>query len=173
MPVSWLRPLGEVEKQQRHLKSLSFFAPRTLHDHTATPMCRSRRAALLGKCISTPTSIHSGKTSPSKTSRLSGSGGNLVENHSLLGCVGLQLRTENTRNISFGRRHDFVKNRPQTSTAPRLSTPCAFRHHWMTHDAHVSPPPNTTSKIKSPRWNRPSRAASSSAIATDAAETLP
>src|ERR1035438_1668781 len=58
---------------------------------------------------------------------------------------------------------------------PAVNEPARHPHfyHWMTHEAHVRPLPKTTSKIRSPRWNRPSRAASSSAIATDAADTLP
>jgi hypothetical protein len=46
-------------------------------------------------------------------------------------------------------------------------------HHSITVLAQVSPPPNTTIKIKSPFLIRPVRFASSSAIATAAAEVLP
>ena len=43
----------------------------------------------------------------------------------------------------------------------------------MTAAPHVSPAPKTTSRIRSPRWILPDATASSSAMATDAAEVLP
>ena len=43
----------------------------------------------------------------------------------------------------------------------------------MTAAPHVRPAPKTTSKIRSPRWIFPEATASSSAMATDAADVLP
>src|SRR6266516_3462669 len=46
-------------------------------------------------------------------------------------------------------------------------------HHSMTAAAQVRPAPKTTIKTRSPRWMRPWLTASSSAMATEAAEVFP
>src|ERR1035437_3460785 len=46
-------------------------------------------------------------------------------------------------------------------------------HHSMMAAPQVKPAPNAMIKIRSPRWTFPERTASSSAMATDAAEVLP